>query len=278
MTRPFRWAATTSRTPSDSALCGHFHTSALNRSLQQGAMRWLVTICLTVSILLLCNCNPTLHPAITATVNNVNQLTVKGTGFSNSNPCAHLSLVNPQPASIGDATCAGGTFNTIWSPNYVPGCQPNNSQSALVSAADIPTGDLTFATTSILWGTNCAIVGSCGKIGLRACPDPSHACYVDGGPDGSDYCVACGAEGQPVCTNSPACSPGFNPNLSGSITTCTASCGGIHQSPCITSGASYGVTYVYTCFNSTLAYGDCTCVPNTRAHYCPVKLQGAGCK
>lgn len=273
MTKPAVHAATTYRTPSASA-----KRVDVSITLRERILRCWPASYLAANLLLLCGCSPTLHPAITASVNSVNTMTIKGTGFTNIGTCAHLALLTPQSASIGDATCTSGTFNTDWSSrsgfNYVPGCQPTGLQSAVVGAVDITTLDPAFATTSILWGPNCAIVGTCGKIGQVPCPDPSYACYVDGGVDPSTgRCAPCGAEGQPLCSNSPACNPGLNPNLSGPGTVCTATCGGYNQSPCITNGTQPGVQ-VYTCYNTTLAYGDCVCVPNTQYNACQVESSG----
>jgi hypothetical protein len=239
--------------------------------------RRLGASCIPLFLLLICSCSPTLHPAITASVNSVNQMTINGTGFTKTvspSLCAHLAMISPQSYSIGDANCSAGTFTTDWTPNYVPGCQPSGTQSAVVSAIDLATSDPAFASTAIQWGSNCAIVGTCGKIGQKVCPSPSYACYVDGGVDpATGTCVVCGNEGQPVCSNSPACAPGLNQNLSGSATVCTATCGGYNQSPCITNGTQPGVL-VYTCYNTTLAYGDCVCVPNTQSNACQVESSG----
>jgi hypothetical protein len=267
MIRPASKHPPTSRLPFPSVFHKH---EASSLSLREGTVKYLIISCLIGYLPLLSGCSPTLRPTITVKVSSANVLTISGKGFSNTTPCAHLAILSPQTVSIGDASCVGGSFPEInWSPTYVPGCQPSGSTKAAVSAADLETGTPTFATASILWAKNCAFVGTCGKIGLRACPSASYACYVDGGVDpATGACVECGTEGKPLCSNSPGCSPGFYPNRAGSGTVCTKKCGGVNQSPCITDGSSQGVTSVYTCYHSAFSYTDCVCVADTQANAC----------
>ncbi len=200
----------------------------------------------TVCALFLSSCQCNLHEKVTV-ASSQNALTIIGQGFSNTNPCARLSLVGlPGSPAVPIGTvnsCSGGSFQINWTPSYVPGCNANNSQSVDVSASDyIQTSCLYFANTSILWGKDCAIVGTCGKIGQRACPGET-SCYLTGGVDATGNCVSCGGPNQPPCTIASAtgtntgCNRGLLPALGSPgqpPVICTAYCGYAQgaQEPC----------------------------------------------
>jgi hypothetical protein len=197
-------------------------------------------------LLLGCQLNPTITVAMdsTGTV-----LTINGSGFSpNTNPCAHLGLIGLPvgtfpPQGIGTAACnPNGSFSypITYTLSYVPGCNPSSAISVDVSAIDIKTSSITFSNITIPWGSNCALYGSCGKIGLPACPNTDNACYISGGVGGDGKCVACGGQGQPPCTNPSGvalethCNQGFHPQYQGPLNNvgqpqppvvCTAYCG-----------------------------------------------------
>jgi hypothetical protein len=256
-----------------------------------------VTSCVISSVIaMLTACSGNLHPVVTATQSG-NSIIISGSGFTNSDPCAHLAVTGAATGSLslGDVHCGHGAFKDYtWSPNYVIGCNPSTPVSVDVSGVDIKTGTPTFATSSILWGDNCAYVGTCGKIGQRQCPDPANACYLSGGPDSSSgQCVACGHQNQPLCGRAPACLAGLNPNLQGGQTVCSAYCGWTQGAqapckalgspdcqgappvltqpftPCVTAETVNGKRIsVYSCYgdgvaNSKIGGSTCVCVANS---------------
>jgi hypothetical protein len=105
-------------------------------------------------------CSPTLHPAITAQVSG-GTLTVSGTGFSQTTPCASLSIFyNPGTpletfASINkQMSCNSGNTsftNYTWSipPQTCPSGNTTGTIPATVLAIDIPTFDPATAQVSI---------------------------------------------------------------------------------------------------------------------------------
>jgi hypothetical protein len=240
------------------------------------------TVCLLLfEIIGLSACSPTLHPSITVSTQNVNTLVINGQGFTPSNPCANLGLIlpgNAPSAPIGQVkTCSNGAFqNVTWTPSYVYGCNPNQPEKVTVAASDIKFLNSAFAEASILWGPNCAIRGTCGRIGLRACPNPILPCPDGGGEDSTGNCVACGGEGQPGCTMPPVppstspCVTGLHLDGIGNKAFCTAKCGNAYQNPCVTAGSTLvpPVTYQYHCYNGTTIGNDCVCVPTETANPC----------
>jgi hypothetical protein len=199
----------------------------------------------------------TLKNSLTVTSSH-NTLTIVGTGFSaNTNQCAQLSMFGVTPSQvIGTVTnCSGGNFKITLTPQYIPGCNANQSTSVQVIADDTQQQTcLASASTTILWGNNCSFQGNCGKIGQKACPGNT-ACYVSGGVDGYGNCVTCGNQGQPPCTNASGtdytgCFHGLLPQNAGGFSgnpfvlqppvICTALCGYAQgaQEPCSIQGVS----------------------------------------
>jgi hypothetical protein len=199
--------------------------------------------------LLLTGClppNPALHPSISVAVGQ-NVLVIKGTGFSaTENLCAHLTLgggpVGFRP--IGDPSCSGGAFADIPYPYAYGGCNQTNSTATITVFAQDPSSSAGASQTiQIPWGPNCSMQAA--------------GCLNSGAS-----CIACGGEGQPVCSNGgcvepsadgqPVCSanginagcvatpcdfqaqrigtctvsyPDLHPTLAGNQLVCTANCG-----------------------------------------------------
>lgn len=205
-----------------------------------------VVLCLSV-LLVSCQTCP-LNESISI-ASSQGSLTIDGTGFStNTNSCARLGFIGlpsgPKNVSIGTVNnCSGGAFHITYPLHYTPGCNPSAFQSIDVSASDtVQQGCFTVANTSIFWGDNCALQGTCGQAGQPACPGPT-ACYISGGVDAYGNCILpCGGQGNPPCTTT-GCNHALLPQYGPSVSpqgllqppiVCTAYCGYAQgaQEPC----------------------------------------------
>ncbi len=241
-------------------------------------MKCLVAGLLSISgvLFLLAGCSPTLHPRITVS-QNVNSLIISGTGFSNTNPCAQLSLLNlPPPIAVaaidqGQVPCSGGSFQKNW--QFADDtCPPSRFDNVTVSAVDDQTSNPAGQTISFNWSPTCGLAGICGGEGLPLCGAPP-TCF-------SQQC------------SSSVCKSGLNPNLNGSQLVCTATCGYTQgaQAPCASLGSpdcggapltllqpfsacntqksfNNQLLNIFTCYgdsaSSSLMDNTCVCVPNT---------------
>jgi hypothetical protein len=183
---------------------------------------------------------------------------------------------------MGLVNCQGGSFsNYNWrfgytTPSGAPqNCQFTGTQNVVVTATDQSSLNTASQTLSFTWGPNCGLV--CGVVGQPACPQ---GCLTGvnsnpGSPNGT--CVACSGEGQPPCPGN-VCQPGLHLNGIGNVV-CTASCGNVNQSPCITDGSSRGVTNLYHCYNGSTIEpsGSCVCVFDPNPNTCQeVTSNGSG--
>lgn len=185
---------------------------------------------------LLAGCSTTLKPKITAnTATAPARLVVVGTGFSTTSSCASVSLLGmpsgPPVVHMANPSCTSGSFKVDWDYSYVSGCNPNASQPLTVLAIDNPTFDAAAAGVSIAWGSNCALAGTCGKIGQYPCPSGCLEGSLSSGP-----LCSCGSQGQVACTSGAACQPNLTPVQQGSSSICQP-CGGEQQPLCAAGNA-----------------------------------------
>jgi hypothetical protein len=231
---------------------------------------FIYTIFLCGMLLLLSGCpySPSLNPVIKVVLNG-QSLSIIGSGFSHTNPCANISIIGPN--SFGNATistteaCSLGNFNVSWPIAYF-GCEPSTGANFTVFAIDKTfSGNGASASVSIPWGSSCAFAAACGKLGQVACPG---GCQVGGVDPKSGNCVSCGTEGQPACSQGAQCQAGFFPN--GIPAQCTATCGTTNNPPCVTSGAAQNVSNIYSCYNgSTFSSSGCSaCVYDPNPNSC----------
>ncbi len=252
------------------------------------------------SLVVMAACPPsTLKPTITVT-SNPNTLTISGAGFAAIAQCAQLSIIGlPAPSnhvSIGQPQCSSGGFqNYNWAYQYVTGCQlstsPQNVSATVFGVDTQGTNASASAQVSIPWGVNCALVGTCGQIGLPICPDGTCSAGVPGN-DGT--CDACGTEGAPICAGTTPCTGDLHPNFQNREVECTWNCGHAQGASCPSAlpgcgGAPLTLEQpqnacevplqppdltnggIYSCYDHAMipsSGGDCTCVPNN-ANTCP---------
>lgn len=242
-------------------------------------MRHLVLAVNAISLTLmaiLVSCSPATTQKITA-INSGGFITVSGSGFSHIKSCAQLSVIGfpPPNAVLGMGkvnNCSAGVFtnfswrfNQITTPGALQGCQITATQQAVVTAVDLGNSQTATKTIQVGTGPNCSII--CGTIGQPACPA---GCLtgVNNNPGRNGTCVPCGGEGQSPCPGN-VCATGLHLNGTGNVV-CTANCGNVNQSPCVTSGSAQGVTFIYHCYSgSTIeASGGCVCIPDTNSNPC----------
>jgi hypothetical protein len=234
-------------------------------------------------------------PTLTASVSG-NQMLIGGSGFTpNLAQCAHLAVTGlPTPDAfvpIGMANCKNGGWTSFKFTFSFVGCTPTTTVPAVVLGVDQGNLATASATVQFPWGPGCALSGTCGHAGQRACPGGCVAGTVNQSGD----CVACGAEGQPVCSDGSctalcpdgSCQGALNPMTQNGQTLCTSLCGFAQGAQCtaamnkIPGNCLNGVLIspeaaclvmsnenrVYTCYgNSMLPTGtatDCLCYPNT---------------
>jgi hypothetical protein len=239
-------------------------------------VRRRITFALVVlASLLLQGCpppSPGENPSITIT-NGQNVLIISGRGFANVGLCAHLSMQSPQtgPVVIGDPSCSGGGFADFPFAYSYAGCKPQSTTTVSIFAQDPNSSAGASQSIQIPWGTNCILAKA--------------ACLNSGAA-----CVACGGEGEPVCSNGacvePDCSfakqqngvcvatqPDLHPTLSGSQLICTANCGHTQgYTPCYpymdgcNVAASYPSTIIApqnTCVTSPSGLNTFSCYDNS---------------
>jgi len=187
-----------------------------------------------ISIGFLAGCSATLKPKIRVdSATAPDRLLVTGSGFSPTASCATLSVwgmpSGPPGAKMGAPTaCTSGGFRGFtWKYEYVSGCNATTPQPVTVIAIDNPTLDPAAASTSILWGPNCAFAGTCGDLGQYPCP----AGCLQGSVSNTTGQCSCGAQGQLECTSGTKCQSGLTPVRQGSSSVCQP-CGGGGQPVC----------------------------------------------
>jgi hypothetical protein len=170
---------------------------------------------------------PNVNPSINVTNPQPDVLIISGHGF---NPglasCAVLSMQGSDTHSVGmnSPTCSGGVFVDFVFPYSLAGCaNPKRTTSVTIFAQDPSSSAGASQTIEIPWDDHCIVAAA--------------SCINSGAA-----CVACGGEGQPVCSNGscvePTCTfddqqggkcvatqPDLHPTLSGSQLICTANCG-----------------------------------------------------
>ena len=205
---------------------------------------------------------PTEHPAITVTIGS-QVLIISGHGFSPGlGACAHLSMSGGQSGtqSIGDPSCSGGAFADFAFPYSYAGCvRPMSTTTVTIIGQDPSNSAGASQTIQIPWDTNC-IVAKAGCLNSGA------------------SCIACGGEGQAVCSNggcvTPDCSfaqqqvgvctpaqPDLHQNYQGGQMMCTANCGHAQgYFPCYSymDGCVYSASYPSTIIAPQV---PCTTVP-----------------
>jgi hypothetical protein len=199
-------------------------------------MKYLIGVFLILSVFFFSGCSARLHPQIKVSQGN-NSLRISGAGFSNTNPCAHLSIIGLPPPfageSIGDPACLGGIFTNFPWQYADTGCTATTSTQVVILGIDKTTSNPASQGITLRWSPACGVAGICG------------------------------VEGQPACPGN-VCKAGLNPN--GSV--CTATCGHVHQPACVTDGSELGVTSVFHCYNRSIMDNDCACVFDPNPNPC----------
>lgn len=265
-------------------------------------MRIVGVVMILLTCVLVAGCPPPVpgeHPAITVTQGS-DVLVISGHGFATSATlCAHLYMTGPTgvgTVSIGDPSCSGGGFADFPFPYSYGACvNPGSTTSVTVVAQDPASTAGASQTLQIPWGPSCVI---------------APAACINGGA----ACVACGGEGQPVCSNGgcvpPPCTfaqqrdgsctaqlPDLHPNRSGAQLICTANCGHTQgYSPCYSymdgcsAGSGYPATLVapqtacsvaptgvatYSCYDNATIMNNGSCQCAPSVSACPVNSSPA---
>jgi len=220
----------------------------------------IATIAFCAVVLPGCGTVPSgVNPSITVTSVQKNVLLISGKGFANVPLCAHLSIQGGTTGSIsiGDPTCTNGAFSNFPFPYSYAGCvNPTSTTTATILAVYVDTqANYTTAAaqpTQIPWDKYCMLAkASCVNSGAA--------------------CVACGGEGEPVCSNGsciePACTyamqqnllcvatqPDLHPEQAGTQVVCTANCGHtMGYQPCY--------PYMWGCDGSASSYPSTIIAP-----------------